>query len=155
MWDVQSSGAGNFAVEVLGKIPGSDPDTSGWRLLLHFAIRDGELAELLSSTQRAPSNFSTVTTSTGGKFKIVVSIDERSNSWTASFVLPPDVSRPEGLPASTLPQLRGELRPDLNFLNVPPEALSLRLALSDRACVTGTAFSYVVDNVQVGQYRQR
>lgn len=148
-YNVGSSGNGNFRMEVGGRLAGTtDPDASPWRQLLQFSVRDGAIAETLSSTTRVPASFSQVTGPNGGTFTVLLSINEATNSWTASFILPNDVPRPAGV---AIPRLEGSLRPELNFLAVPPTALSLSMALSDRVCAAGTNFGYLVDDVKIGQ----
>lgn len=146
---VNGGGAGNLRFEVLGKLAGAQTGGgSPWRVIASFAVRDGQLAELLSSTQRVPAGFSTVTPATGGSYTVLLSTDERTNSWRASFLLPSG-SNPPG--TSGLPRIEGSLRPELNFLNVGPTGLMLSVALSDRACVAGVPLRHVMDDVKIGQ----
>lgn len=146
---VNGGGAGNLRFEIFGKLAGAQPGGgSPWRVIASFAVRDGQLAELLSSTQRVPAGFTTVTPPTGGRNTVLLAINEATNSWRASFLLPSG-SNPPG--TSGLPRMDGELRPELNFLNVAPTGLMLSVALSDRACVAGVPLRHVIDDVKIGQ----
>lgn len=145
---VQGGGAGNLRFSVDAALQNPSGGGNPWRELFGFAVRDGQLAELLGSTQRFPAGFTSVTPPGGGSYTVLITTDEVANKWTATFILPPGMNPPG---TSGLPRLEGVLRPELNLRVVAPAALSLRAHLADRACVAGVPLRHVIDDVKIGQ----